>query len=668
MISHPDGVMEIMISYAEPRPRVKGYIIFIITSLSLSAALLFASRRIDGFAEWYARKVFPFFPSVIGRLASYFSISIIECLAICFLASVPLYLMWKVLYSIHSRKRSGYETPKKTFLQKFLIACSLLCGYILLVVLTCGINFSRQTYAEQAGLTIGEASIGDLRQLYRLIVDQINDLPLTEPDLDNKSLNQIAKMTMEELSVSQPGFINYYPDAKAVYFSEALSYCQLAGFYSSLTMEANYNKSMPGVNIPFTICHEMAHLSGFAREDEANFIAYLACGLSGDPYFQYSGLSYALRYTLGALKQGIEEEEYIALCEYLPEWVWRDLLENRRYWASFEGKTSEIYHIVNDSFLKLNNQEDGMQSYGRMLYLLLSHYRTQGRLEHYSPGPEPKLAELSLPDEPLHSANAILMDRETGTVLYTKDGSAPAEPASVTKILTAVTAIEMIEDIDARVTMKNRDFTDLYARNASLSGFKVGESVSYRDLLYTLMMISGCDSAYALANNLCGSVPAFADKMNEKAESLGLSGSHFVDPSGLTAEGHLSSARDTARILDYALRNPVFKEIFNARDYIVGATNLSADAREIKSIYFSRLEKDYNDGRLENGAVLTGGKTGFTNAAGLCLATVGAFEGREYIVVIFGGPGTNKTAQFNFMDAVTLFGALRHKHYVRQAF
>ena len=656
-----------MLSYAEPRPRIKGYIVFIIATLSLSAALLFVSRRVEGFAEWYARKIFPFFPSVIGRLTSRAPFSLIEFLVIGSLVSIPLYVMWKVLYGIH-RRRFIYEAPKKSFSQKFLGVCCAICAYILLVVLTCGINFSRQTFAEQAGLVIGEASVGDLRQLYRFLIDQINESPPDFSDMDNRKLNDIAKKTMEELSVAYPGFINYYPDVKAVYFSEALSYCQLAGFYSSLTMEANYNKSMPGTNIPFTICHELAHLSGFAREDEANFIGYLACGISGDPYFRYSGLSYALRYTLSALKGSIEDEEYIALCEYLPEWSWREINENKQYWASFEGKTSELSNIVNDSFLKLNNQEDGTRSYGRMLYLLLAHYREQGRLERYSANPEPKLAELSAPEDGLHSPYAILIDRETGITLFAKDSEARAEPASVTKILTAVTAIELIEDLDARVTMKNQDFTDLYKKNASLSGFKTGESVSYRDLLYTLMMISGCDSAYALANNLCGSVSAFADKMNERVKKLGLNNSHFVDPSGLTAEGHYSSAADTAKILDYALRNPVFKEIFEARSYTVSPTNVSAEGREINSTFFSRIERDYDSGRLENGSLLTGGKTGFTNAAGLCLATVGKFDSREYIVVIFGGPGTNRTAQYNFMDAVTLFSALKHRRYTRQAF
>jgi D-alanyl-D-alanine carboxypeptidase (penicillin-binding protein 5/6) len=358
------------------------------------------------------------------------------------------------------------------------------------------------------------------------------------------------------------------------------------------------------------------------------------------------------------LAGSIEEEEYLKLSSILPEWVWEDIEEDVQYWRQYKGKVSDIYYSANDAFLKVNHQEDGMRSYGRMLDLVLAYYRENGELGKYSAAPEPVLAEVVFSEETLYSPHVVLADRETGIILFSKNSGAMAEPASVTKILTAVTAIEMIGDLDGKVTMTTRDFADLYRRGASLSGFEVGEEVSYRELLYTLMLVSGCDSAYALANNLCGGLPAFADKMNEKVADLGLTGSHFVDPSGLTAEYHYSTAEDTIAILDYALKNPVFRQIFETRSYQVSPTNRKPDGMEINNAFFSRLDRTFEGGYLENGACLLGGKTGFTNAAGLCLATVGTFEGREYIAVIFGGPGDNRTPQYNFMDALYLYGSM----------
>ena len=670
----------------EPRFSTKREWLYILIVMLVSISLLFVSRRIPGFSEWYARHVFPIFPLSLGRLSSIVPFSLFEFALLGLAISLPLMIIWKILSSVRRRRQWQEDSPGKALSLRILHFACLLCTMFLFFALTFGINFNRENFALQSDLDVQEISAGELRQLYRLLLSDIRDLPAEAPSggnsieasgvslsesfpaMDSTELHHAARVTMEELSRSYRGLIHYYPEAKPVFFSSLLSRFQIGGFYSFLTMEANYNRDMPEVNKPFTICHELAHLSGFAREDEANFVSYMACSQSENPSFRYSGLTYALRYTLSALRSSIEAEEYQRLCEYLPDWVWQDLQTDRQFWSAYEGRTSEVFQNFNDFFLKANNQEDGTQSYARMLYLLLAYYRDNGRMTHFSADPEPVFPDIHVAADTLYSPNAILADRETGTILFTKDSDSRAEPASVTKILTAITAIELIEDMDARVTMKTRDYTDLYRLSASLSGFEVGEAVSYRDLLYTLMLISGCDSAYALANNLCGSLPAFAEKMNAKVAELGLSDSHFVDPSGLTAPEHYTTAEDMVIILDYALQNPMFCELFEAKSYTIPPTNHRSEEREISSHFFSRIERDYEGGVLENGVRLLGGKTGFTNAAGLCLATLGEFDGREYIVVIFGGPGTNRTPQYNFMDAMTLFNSLQSREFSRQAY
>jgi hypothetical protein len=693
---------------ATRKPAIRKPLLFLLLISALGAALLLMSRRLPGFGEWYARRVFPFFPYTLGRLAGLVPLSLFET-AVFVLAAVFLLLLLRAPLLLLGRRRpQSLKAAGLGLLSFFLKLGCFFSALFLLFVLTCGINYHRDTFALQTGLNIRESSVGELRQLYRLLVEQVDalgeDPGLDEPGSDSGSagagepgepgsvsgapnsnlvsgepgsdsgsaapsppgfpaeedqeINRLALQAMKDLSGLYAGLIDDYPRAKPVYFSEFLSRCQLGGFYSCFTMEANYNQHMPQLNKPFTLCHELAHLSGFAREDEANFVGYLGCLQSGDPYFRYSGSFYALRYVLNALYGVVPAEEYQELYLKLPEWLRRDLTDNRLYWQAYEGKTSEIYWAANDSFLRANDQTDGMQSYGRMVDLLLAYYRDRGELERYYAGPEPQLPEVNLSDWNFHSVNVLLADRATGRILFSKNGDKPAEPASVTKILTAITAIELIEDLDAQVTMQAADFTGLAETGASVSGFVEGETVSYRDLLYTLMLISGCDSAYALANNLSGSLPAFAARMNENAARLGLSASHFVDPSGLTAPGHYTTAEDTVKILDYALKNPLFRQIFESRTYTIPPTNRQSQEREIRNAFFSRLSRDFEDGYMANDARLLGGKTGFTDKAGLCLAAWGEYQDREYLAVIFGGPGTNRTPQYNFMDVLTLFGAL----------
>jgi hypothetical protein len=155
-----------------------------------------------------------------------------------------------------------------------------------------------------------------------------------------------------------------------------MSYLHLAGIYSPFTVEANYNRAMPPGDIPFSICHELAHLCGYAREDEANFIAFLACRESGVADLHYSGLLNTLTYVLNALYADISLEEYRGLYQKLPEQVLRDLQQNAAYWRSFAGPVSELSSKVNDVYLKANNQPEGIKSYGRMVDLLLAYYYT----------------------------------------------------------------------------------------------------------------------------------------------------------------------------------------------------------------------------------------------------------------------------------------------------
>ena len=167
----------------------------------------------------------------------------------------------------------------------------------------------------------------------------------------------------------------YYPQPKPVTVSWILSVQQLSGIYSPFTIEANYNREMTDYNIPSTACHELSHLKGFAREDEANFIAYLACMASDNPEFNYSGAMLAYIHANNALYGAGEVELYREIRDSLCDTAKRDLIANSAFWDQYEGKVAEVSTQVNNSYLQLNNQSDGVKSYGRVVDLLLAMMR-----------------------------------------------------------------------------------------------------------------------------------------------------------------------------------------------------------------------------------------------------------------------------------------------------
>ena len=151
---------------------------------------------------------------------------------------------------------------------------------------------------------------------------------------------------------------------------------QLSGVYSPFTVEANYNRDMMDYNIPHTICHELSHLKGFMREDEANFIGYLACIRSEHPAFRYSGYLTGWIYACNALAAE-DPETYSQLRQQLSPAVQQQLQENNAFWDRYEGKAAEAASRINDSYLKFHQQEDGVKSYGRMVDLMLAYYRQE---------------------------------------------------------------------------------------------------------------------------------------------------------------------------------------------------------------------------------------------------------------------------------------------------
>jgi len=254
------------------------------------------------------------------------------------------------------------------------------------------------------------------------------------------------------------------------------------------------------------------------------------------------------------------------------------------------------------------------------------------------------------------SQHALLMDARTGQVLARKRSGEEAAPASLTKMMTVLLATEALPDLDTPVTLPEDIFPALYKADASMAGFQPGETVTVRDLLYGAMLPSGAECCEALARQVSGSEEAFVALMNRKAGELGMKHTHFANCTGLTSPEHYSSAADLAVLLQAALNNETFRTVFTTGQYTSSVT-----AQHPKGLYMASTLLSRLDGGEVTGGQILGGKTGYTDAAGLCLASLAVVNGKEYILVTLGAPGNHATEQTNIMDAVQVYRRLEKK-------
>lgn len=254
------------------------------------------------------------------------------------------------------------------------------------------------------------------------------------------------------------------------------------------------------------------------------------------------------------------------------------------------------------------------------------------------------------------SRNILLMEAQSGKVMAQKNAKTPCDPASLTKMITVLLAVEALPDLEEPITLPEEIFEPLYAENASMAGLCPDETVSVRDLLYGAMLPSGAECCETLALRISGSEEAFVELMNQKAQELGMRQTHFCNPTGLTEAEHKSTAEDLAILLRAALQNPTFRILFTTEQYVTSQTEVHPEGLLLSSTLLSRL----NGEELENGTIL-GGKTGYTSAAGLCLASVAEVGGKEYILVTLGAPGNHSTVQYNIQDAIMIYNRLRNK-------
>lgn len=358
--------------------------IWILLLLPIALLSLFVASRSQEAAEHvFARGIFVGLSWVMSHITGLLPFSLME---LGILALLPLTLFFIIFFAVRLiiKKEDRPFRIAKAFLN---VGCIFSVVFFLLVF-GCSINYYRYPVAAYLGLTVEPAT---KEELYELVAGLAEETSRVREELScfengdgvyslsfsKKQLGREAVKAFSELAEKYDIFGGYCPEPKHIYFSRTMSKTELTGIFCPFTMEANVNIDIPDYSIGSTMCHELAHLKGFIREDEANYVAYLACQASTNLELRYSGLMEALILSGNALYAKDADLYYKARALY-SDGVSRDLAANSLYWQEFKDKpVSNTAQKINDAYLKANNQEDGVQSYGRMVDLLLAQFRAE---------------------------------------------------------------------------------------------------------------------------------------------------------------------------------------------------------------------------------------------------------------------------------------------------
>lgn len=337
------------------------------------------------FVEYYSTKIYPKIAQTVSFFTSIFSFSLSEILIILLLILIIIYTIAVVIKTI------SYKSSK--YIKEFIINLTVFTSIIyFLFVLFCGLNYHRYEFTVYSELDVRKSSKEELINLCEKLIDNANYLR-TKVNVDENKIAVLddesyfntarrAQESFNKLSARYEILKGKYPKPKPVLLSKLMSEINITGIFFPFTFESNVNTDIPPYTIPSTMCHELSHIRGFMREDEANFISYLACVNSGYDDFAYSGTMLALTYSMNALYTE-DYNEFKRLYFKYSEDLYRDIKHKTNYWKQFETKIAEISNKVNDTYLKANNQHDGVRSYGRMVDLLLAEQRKNGATLNY---------------------------------------------------------------------------------------------------------------------------------------------------------------------------------------------------------------------------------------------------------------------------------------------
>lgn len=356
----------------------------------ISFLLNLAGWMSSSFCNLYVKYVFPIWVETYGRLTGIFPFSVGEILLYLAVLLVFLFVLWAAMQLVFIRIR--HEKQFSLF-KGFSLFLFWVFGIVCVVMtLNCFLLYHASPIHERydiGGDSEKEYGTEEITALRDYVVEQANGLSAVM-DRDEEGhlvyegdMKQEARKQMSRLGESFSALKGYYPNPKPLITSAFFSQQYIMGYYFPFSMEANYNNIMCEINMPATMCHELSHLKGFIREDEANFIGYLACVDSEDDFFRYSAFLSVINYLDNDFYKAIGKNSEIYFShpviggrvilddEFLTDEMWEKVEKN----AVIDTQTvKEASNTFTETTLVLNGVEDGKISYSRVVKLLLQYY------------------------------------------------------------------------------------------------------------------------------------------------------------------------------------------------------------------------------------------------------------------------------------------------------
>ena len=357
---------------------------WILLLIPISLFIIVLCKNFTFIAEYiFARGLYRVMAIIMGLVTRWFPFSVAE-ICIYLLPFIVVFLLGRFIYKAIKDKENRFMIIGKSILN---ILCTISIVLFTFVVL-CGTNYYRYSFTTYLDYESGTYSKEDLYNLCDYLADKLNkareDVAVDENGVmklsyeNNRELLSKAGTVMSEFVSDYPAYKYSTGTVKPVLASKYMSYTEIVGIYVPFTMEANINMDVPDHNHPVDALHELAHLRGVMPEDEANYVAYLACISSGEEDFIYSG--YMLAFILSSNRLYDEDKElYRQVQNKLSDGVINDIRADITYWKKYEtptaNKISNVSNKVNDTYLNLNGQTEGTKSYGMLVDLLLAEFK-----------------------------------------------------------------------------------------------------------------------------------------------------------------------------------------------------------------------------------------------------------------------------------------------------
>ena len=353
----------------------------------LSILINTISSRYPYFIEkYYSISINKFIVAILSNISGIFPFSLYELTIYLIVISIVSFIIYTIYIIISN------PSKLKVFIKNSLLnILSIISITYFLFVILWGLNYNRvpleTTLIESYNLKYNKSISNidktkeSLANLYEFLIENANEARklvkssdgVMKANTDYRGIINRAYLGYENILDFLPNLSGNYSNAKYVISSKLMCYTGITGIYFPFTGEANVNIAIPDIYIPSTTLHEMAHQRGYASEDEANFIAYLASINHPDIDFKYSGYILALNHTANAL-YSVDYDTYFTLSKNISEDVLDDLRNNRDFWDKYEGKIDDISNEINNTYLKANGVSEGVKSYGKMVDLLLTYY------------------------------------------------------------------------------------------------------------------------------------------------------------------------------------------------------------------------------------------------------------------------------------------------------